>query len=297
MFVCRVFLSPGGVGRAFEQSLRGKLEKLADAFPELTPTPDPSNHWVQFHGVDRRSVAQLNEFARTNGYAHDIVVEERPMDAELASAAYVPLLCLGECIDENRDGELLNSYQKIICRSCGMPDEDAIPSPYCVSVKLMNRRKQDIYYANNGIFIVSARLLRLLEKLTPELQIGPILCDERGDCSGSHYWVRPLRSLGSECRSSIISKCDACGNPIEVRTRESEDKFENARLAVTHFSEAHCAIALSGSWYGKRERGSVPSVHRSVFVSGELYMILARSKIKGLVRPSHVLGEGCHSAP
>src|SRR5580704_17528013 len=155
MFLCRVFIAPGGIGRSFEDDLARALQSLADKYTEFLPAVNAANHWVEFPDVDRSIVASMEGKLKAAHLEHDIVIEERCTDFEIENAKYVPLLLKGELVASEKNGEPLNVYSTITCTMCGLPDENTMPAPYVISETHL-KRTQQVYGAHNGIVIAEA---------------------------------------------------------------------------------------------------------------------------------------------
>jgi hypothetical protein len=292
MFLCRIFIAPGGVGRAYEDLLTQALQRLADEFPEFHPSIEPANHFVEFRDVDPGAVNKMEAWLNDRDHEYSLGIDEKCSDSELLKARFVPFLIEGEYVDSDRNHNPLNRYREVRCKTCLVPKEDSVPNPFVVS-ELNSRKVQDVYKAQNGIIIVSQKFLSAIgNKLSGCVHSGEAAVTEAPRTKrlkGPYFWLRPKFSLGREIRSVVRRVCESCGAPIEVRKIQTEDKFLDAQVVLEDFGSQSCDIALSGNWYGERTQERPISVTRDIFISGELCSFLLKQKLKGICSPTNVV--------
>ena len=235
-------------------------------------------------------------FIRSEGYNHDpnrdFVIEEQCTDLELFSAEYVPFLIEGDFIDSNQDGEPLDHFSPGKCQACFLPPEETVPEPLSVS-EVNSRRIQDIYWAHNGVIVVSEKFMSAVgAHMDDQVRTGQVIFKQSSRprrLKDRYFWLRPRFSLGREIQSEVKKVCETCGTQLEVRKVERGDKFRDARIILEHFGDRKLNIALSGNWYGQRTREKPMSQIREIYISGGMYFFLTNQKLKGLVRPSNVV--------
>src|SRR3954470_3215808 len=134
MFVCRIFIAPGGVGSSFEEQVEQSLQKLARRFDEFCPVVTAINHCIDLKSVNRKIVAEIDAFLTAMRVKYDLHILEECTDAELASAQYVELSIAGYGnLDSDREGNPLNQYSPGACQSCGLPPDDEVPNPLMIA--------------------------------------------------------------------------------------------------------------------------------------------------------------------
>jgi hypothetical protein len=293
MFICRIFIAPGGVGQVYEDIVERSLRTVAGEFSALESHVSAINHFVEFKDVSREIVQRIEAFLREQGWDYDLAIEERCTDAELAEARYVPFPFSSDYIGLDRSGSPVNRYEKPTCPTCLLPQEGFVPNPFCVSEDNAGR-VQDAYLGDGGVLIVSEKFMSVAgERLSPCVRIGEVRVLEstraRKRLKGYYFWILPKCSLGKQISSRILKVCPTCGAPTEIRTREMGDKFLDAQIILEDFGDRQHQIALSGNWYGERTRKRPMYVSRDVFVSGEFYSFLMKQKLKGPYRPENVV--------
>src|SRR2546423_1278617 len=148
MFVARVFIAPA------KSVSKNALEQLASAFADFFPGINQKNKFVEIQHVTRAMVERIEQLLTSRAVRYDLVIEEKCTDAELADAKYVPLLIDGDFIDADEDGNPLNTFTAVKCRTCLIPAEDSTPTPYTFLQEHIKRR-QDAYLAHGGILLAS----------------------------------------------------------------------------------------------------------------------------------------------
>lgn len=258
--------------------------------------------FLEFSNINKSIVSELLSFLHQNQIKYDLYQTEKLTDKDIYNSRFTEFLIEGDYIDEDDNGSMLNNYHSLICASCNLFDDKVIPNPYFISTKCI-KNNQDIYHANNGIFIISERLKNFLqEKIGNEISFGDIKVKnsflKKTKLKETFYWMRPKYFTGHETESCIKETCDTCNHPIEIRTELTDEVMKNdwgtvtrqkATLDVLNFPENECNIALSGNWYGRRTFEKPMSLIRNVFISGVLFKELQGFNLKGLVSPTKIV--------
>jgi len=249
--------------------------------------------WVELPNGTPDVANALIEMSESNGYKYDIgtLVDYTP--EEIRKACFVPLTSLGNFVDYDKKHVFLNSYTKIECPHCGRPDYGCLPDPYFI-YEIVIKKNKDIYYANNGMKVLSERAFDWLrEDLEPWVDFGrPCIVDnERNIISEApqFLWIRPRIEVGRYVNERILKRCPKCGEPTQIEKSMQGDIFERGKEIVESFCGTESPIVRAGSWFGYFPPGSAHSRSYDVFVSGSLHEKIRKLKLKGFVKADYVI--------
>jgi len=274
----------------FEEQRRCFLEQLLESIG--SEKGEYLNGDLVFHDANPMLANTLIQIAKYYGYVFNIGTSPVYASEEINIVRYVPLLIDGERIDVDKEGQALNQYSNILCKKCGRPDDDAVPTPYYVEKKEMNRL-QDLYSCSNGIAVLSMKAFDLLiNEIKEFVNYGEVLVSEKRkavDYGKGLMWIKPKYRIGVFIDAKVKQKCDTCGNPTEIRQVRSKELFKMNVVAVESFNNVHAPIVLAGNWYGDIGPKRHCSRNHYVFISGELHKKIKDMKLKGFVEADYVI--------
>lgn len=244
--------------------------------------------------------AVIQEASKQAGVQYDCVVEYEFSPSEYERALLVRLAIEGEGVDRNTDGRPLNRYPKLLCRSCLMPDEQALPDPYHVlrpallgdednywgEGRLSSNR--EIFSGECGVFVASSRVRNVLQSILGEALISvPARFGAENDTGPVEYWaLRPAINWGHREGREELAVCEVCGRSREARlTSGGKDGVGEGRLLITAHEVPEAEIACAEAWFGDRKETPF-GFGRDIFVSGRLYSLLLKIGVRGLCPPS-----------
>ena len=219
--------------------------------------------------------------------------------SELWKICYASLAVEGDYLDEDPDGNPLNRFPVSLCPACNMPDENHLPEPFYVSAKQMLRRKQDgvpdemlaakrdIFHCMCGVLAVSERVKRILEVLGQPFISARVAATQSQSLPFSCWAIRPTRMWGHRAHLEIMKQCPLCRRPLKSHADMTNDFWRN-RIILKKTEMPDTDFVLDETWFGDRTKRSAGFI-RDVFVSGKLYDVLLRAKIRGLLRPQEFI--------
>jgi len=248
----------------------------------------------QYSGCGTPELAiALREWCERNTYDYHMWVVVQYTPKEIKKARFVRLMALGNCVDHDKDYKFLNKYSKIECRVCGRPDYECLPARYIIH-EIVIKRNKDIYYANNGMMILSQRAFDWLrDDIEPWVDWGhPCVVDKQRNIvsdAPSHVWIRPRFAVGRYVNEKILQRCSKCGELIQIAKSREGDIFERGKEIVESFCKTEAPIVRAGSWFGLFPPGSAHARSYDVFVSGELHEKIRKLRLKGFVKADYVI--------
>lgn len=235
----------------------------------------------------------LRKECESKNYTYDIGTLVNYTPKEIREAHFVPLTALGNFVDYDKNYVFLNTYTKIECPHCGRPDYEFIPDPYFI-YEIVLKKQKDLYYANNGMMILSQRAFDWLrDDIEPWIDFGrPCIIDnERNIVSEApqFVWIRPKFAVGRYVNEEILQRCSECGEPIQIAKGREGDIFERGKEIVESFCKTKAPIVRSGSWFGYFPPSSAHSRSYGVFISGWLHERIRKLRLKGFVKADYVI--------
>jgi hypothetical protein len=249
--------------------------------------------WVEFANGNPQLANSLVEIAEKRKYIYDIGVLIDYTAKEIREAKYVRLMALGDCVDHDKDYKFLNKYKKLECQTCGRPDYEQLPDPY-FTYEIVLRKKKDIYYAQNGIIVLSQWAFDSIRNyIEPWIDFGyPNIVNENGTITSNQHrylWIRPKYSVGKYINEEVIQRCSECGEPIRVAKSTEGDIFIRAKEIISSFCDSKAPIVRCNSWFGNFPPGSEHSRGHDVFISGSLHEKIRKLKLKAFVDADYVI--------
>ncbi len=231
-----------------------------------------------------------------SGKWYTVSIDAQYSEQDFRVAKYVDFHVVGEAIDMDHKWALLNRFSAVVCKMCRLIEGLAVPEPYCVSEDNVSK-PQDLYHAHNGIVIASERAKAVLVEVCGDsilLREAAVKHTKKKNLlTGRFYAVRPKHNIGHDVQWFPVGGCASCGRPKDWNTRmgppkRNENKFERALYIVDKFGQDIWDIALSEHWNGTRKLngGNTRGFTYWRFISGRLYTLLRKGKIKGLGQPS-----------
>ncbi len=249
--------------------------------------------WVELPNGTPEVAKILSQISESNRYNYDIGVFVDYTPKEIEQARFVPLMALGNYVDRDKNHKFLNTYSKIECSHCMRPDYNCLPDPYFIH-EIVMKKKKDIYYAENGMMILSERAFDWLRNdIGPWVDFGsPCIVDnERNIISDApkHFWIRPKFVVGRYVNEEILQRCAECGEPIQIAKGTDGDIFERGKEVIESFCETKAPIVRTESWFGYFPPGSAHSRSYEVFVSGWLHEKIRKLKLRGFVKADYAI--------
>jgi hypothetical protein len=236
----------------------------------------------------------LRKECESKGVVYDIGTFPRYSQTDIKNARYVPFGSDGryDGTDYDGDGVPYNFYKEKLCDACGICNLDKIPSPYRVSKRIFEDQR-DISSESNGITILTEWAFEELRyEIEPWINWGDVDFADSSkydDIKKKFIWIRPTQKIGAYTNSAVLQKCKACGRPIEIRQRRSEDIFEMNKEIIESFKDINAPIVLAGNWFGEIHKGGVCDVNNYVFISPALHEKIRKMKLKAFCKADHVI--------
>jgi hypothetical protein len=262
------------------------LLKVADEFRQFEPVFSDSA--ILFHGLSPAERRLVEERCRALDARFDFQPKAVYPPAEIAKAAFVPLLIAGDEIDRDEKRQSLNVYSEAICSACGACDLTSVPNPFVV------RRPDpsvDLAMAANGVRILSARFWQQVQPmLGPWVRTGDVAFDDSRDrVSHEFVWIMPTNMTGSYINAANRTTCDICGRPAEIRMEQPTDPLMWTLDVVTTFGGTDAPVSLAGNWYGAFRTAKSPRLHWPILISGRLHEHLLQLNPIGFVPADRVV--------
>jgi len=247
---------------------------------------------IEFPNGTPRLADALKDVCEAEGYEPDIGTFVHYSAKEIREAGFVRLMASSGPIDRDADHRCLNSYRVLICDTCGRRDQSLVPNPYYVDKKIM-RRYEDLYYASNGVMILSVRAFESLrEKIEPWVDFGQVVIKSEGKVvkgEVDYVWIRPKFEVGPFIDARVIKRCRKCKQPTEVRRWRLDDVFLQNMEVVESFKGRQELIVRAGTWCGEVKPERSCSLLEEIFVSGALHEYIRKLKLKGFCKADHVI--------
>ena len=260
-----------------------------------------SCHYLSIPGFSKGDLALARKTARELRISISCGVEERLTKSELQQVRFARFAIQGDSIDHDSDWSPLNRFPSLLCRDCSMPDENRLPGIFYVSARQMLRRRQDgvpdvplptkreVFGCSCGIFVAVHRVKRILEVLNQPVICAAVAAIPPAELPVPCWAIRPAHSWGRRKYLILSDPCPACGQPRRCHMdmeAEPERLWPN-RLFVHEETIPDADFVCCESWFGDRTRHPSESfgIHRDLFVSGRLYDLLLRAKVRGLITP------------
>jgi len=283
----------------FQQRRDRLFQILTDHFGSRASIGDG---WIEISMATPEDFGSIQSASRNAGIGHQCVVEYNYSASEYKRARFVALAVEGEPVDLHSDGIPLNTYPESLCPTCLMPNEDVLPNPYEVSLRLLDSQEnywgegpgaldREIYAGLCGVVIVNNRVKKILERVADTSCVSvPVTC--RGAGKSELWAVRPLVKWGVQSGSNVSRRCPTCDRPTKVRLRHDDDDCSAAtRYSVESQKIPDSDIVCAEEWFGDREASPYGFV-RDVFISGRMYSLLMDMAVRGLCPPSEVIWVG-----
>ena len=250
-------------------------------------------------------IASIKEVAASLAIPISCKFVERFSRRELPQLRLVRLTLEGDSVDNDVDGNPLNRFPSLLCGSCRMPDESRLPDPFYVSGTQMLRRTQDgvhglqlkrdreAFTCAGGIVVVSGRLRRILDMLEQPLLCASVVGTPRKEVARGFHALRPAHNWGRRKNAVSSVQCADCGRPrrCNVGPDLAPEALYANRLVMDEERLPEPDLICSETWFGDRTRRPSESADfsRDIYVSGQLYDLLLKAKVRGLMPPESVV--------
>jgi hypothetical protein len=260
-----------------------------------------SYHYISIPSFSTGILELVKKTARELRISISCGVEERLIKSELQRVRFARFTIQGDSIDHDSDGNPLNHFPSLLCRECNMPDESKLPGTFYVSAKKMLRRRQDgvpnvtlptkreVFGCSCGVFVAVDRVKRILEVLEQPVICAPVAATPAAELTVPCWAIRPAHAWGRGKYLILSDPCPACRQPrrCHLDMEAEPEKLWPNRLILQGETIPDTDFVCCQTWFGDRTRRPSESFdfHRDVLVSGRLYALLLRAKVRGLMTP------------
>jgi hypothetical protein len=248
---------------------------------------------VDFRNGTPELASRIKAMVEKEGYHYGLWALPRYSPEDISRARYVNLAGIGDEVDMDDSGKLLNEYKEILCTTCGRTNDSNVPSPYNIYNKRV-KQPRDLFRATNGVKILSILAFELLRsEIEPWVNFGQVrIVDKQRkpvESACEYVWIRPTHQVGKFVNARAKRACNKCGCPTEIPWERSEDIFERDKWVVESFNSVQAPIVLAGNWYGEIYPHGLVDLSRYVFISGSLHEKMRKLKLKGFVKSDCVV--------
>ena len=250
-------------------------------------------------GVSEESISLIVEYLSTFKLNFDAGFREIIEEQDIKNARYVRLAINGTYdVDDDENGVPLNSYTALLCDKCLWHDDESLPNPYLVNAKYL-RKRQNVYSGGCGIVVVTEKIKRVFEDYCiDEVSIGPAEPTGEGKAVPDKrlFWIKPKHAIYSNPDAILVSKCEQCGRPVEMRMDYKKGRKTMGYCSVViekniyHIdSPEDYHIITETNWSGRRTKERPMGYIKRIYLSSDFYYTLEKLKANGIVEPDILL--------
>lgn len=279
----------------FSEDRKAFFLELLEKYKEFKGRYLDNLEWVEFSNSTPELEQLLRKECESRNFNYNIGTKVIYSEKDIKGAKYVPFLVSGEVVDFDKYHDELNIYREVLCECCGRTNDNNVPNPYRVYSGKM-KKPRDIFYAMNGIRIMSVLAFELLRgEIEPWVNSGQVqIVDKKRKPITTDYeyvWIRPKVEVGPFVDAKVKKRCDKCQQPTEIRAEYSNKTFEY-EWVVESFKNTDAPIVLAGNWFGEVSQEETSNHSRDVFISADLHERIRKLNLKGFVKADYII----HSA-
>jgi hypothetical protein len=276
----------------FSQDRRAFLLELIGKYKAFKGHYSDGMEHVEFPNGPPELEQLLRNECESRDYIYDIWTKVSYSEKDIKQARFLPFLIAGDEVDFDRYHNALNTYREVLCKYCGRTNDSNVPTPYLVYSRRM-KKPRDLFYAMNGITIISASAFELLRgEIGPWVDFGQaqILDDDKRPVKTDHeyMWIRPTCEVGPFVNAKVKKVCRKCKQPTEIRRQYSHNTFEY-ECVLESFKNTEAPIVLAANWFGEISPKKTSNHSHYVFISADLHEQIRKLKLKGFVKADYIV--------
>jgi hypothetical protein len=281
---------------ALEKEFRKQCESIEILWGPINPPSKKFVREIQLQAIDKLVTLDIGKWLSKNQPRR---IMETEMQATLPASPQAVARARWLRFDSEADNVELkspfdpspNKYPPA-CKTCGWGDFAQVPEPFRVSAALTKLKNKELSRCENGVFVVSSKVLSVLKDLSADdLIIRRVQITGRKTFADDWHAVRPknaLRSYGGlRGDGPVCSKCDL---PARLVPRDSSYGF------FKDFGSPACNLALVDEHpytYKDSDWDHGTAKPHDIVISGGLFAALYNAGVKGLAWPEAI---SCFSA-
>lgn len=193
----------------------------------------------------------------------------------------------GEAIDSTLGVQASRPLGEPVCNVCQFRSELPSSTPVTIVRHVSNARPQ-VFMGINGGRYFNEEAWQLVK---PDLDQCVLIEEHIGRTQNKRDDVRlfralPLAASGEYVDSKVVSNCEACGRPLEVRTVDHDRGSIEGISGVSKLPESPFNVVRAGNWFGKISAYDRMRVTLDWLATHAVYEKWLKLKIVGVVAPS-----------